>query len=122
MTEKTLNTIIVLRNDKSTDWADSKVILKEGELGVSYLDNGNVIVKAGNGKDVFTDLPQVESVLESDMLLTYSFGKHTVDAGSSLNAGGTGMTMSQWIADALKQTIEPMNRALGYLFKNICRE
>jgi hypothetical protein len=107
MADKTLNTIIVLRNDKSTEWASSGVILREGELGVSYLDNGNVIVKAGNGSDVFADLPQVESVLESDMMLTYSFGKHTVPAGGSKNAGGTGMTMSQWIADALKQTVEP---------------
>jgi hypothetical protein len=107
MAEKTLNTIIVLRNDKSTDWANSEVILKEGELGVSYLDNGNVMVKAGNGKDKFTDLPQVESVLESDMMLTYSFGKHSVPAGGSLNAGGTGMTMSQWLADSLKKTVEP---------------
>ena len=46
--EKTLNTIIVLRNDKSTDWADSDVILREGEVGVSYLENGNVVVKAGD--------------------------------------------------------------------------
>lgn len=107
MAEKKLNTIIVLRNDKSTDWADSKVILKSGEIGVSYLDNGNVMIKAGNDRDVFADLPQVESVLESDMMLTYTFGKHSVPAGGSLNAGGTGMTMSQWIADALKKTVEP---------------
>lgn len=107
MTEKTLNTIIVLRNDKSTDWANSEVVLREGELGVSYLENGNVMVKAGNGADKWADLPQVESVLESDMMLTYSFGKHTVPAGGSLNAGGTNMTMSQWIADALKKTVEP---------------
>ena len=107
MADKTLNTIIVLRNDKSTDWATSEVVLREGELGVSYLENGNVMVKAGNGEDVFADLPQVESVLESDMMLTYSFGKHTVPTGGSLNAGGTNMTMSQWIADALKKTVEP---------------
>jgi hypothetical protein len=107
MAEKTLNTIIVLRNDSSTDWADSDVILKSGELGVSYLDNGNVMVKAGNGVDKWADLAQVESVLESDMMLTYSFGKHTVPTGGSLNAGGTNMTMSQWIADALKKTVEP---------------
>lgn len=105
MTE--LNTIIVLRNDKSTAWADSNVILRSGELGISYLENGNVMVKAGNDKDKWADLPQVESVLESDMMLTYSFGKHSVPTGGSTNAGGTGMTMSQWIADSLKQTIEP---------------
>lgn len=112
MAEKTLNTVIVLRNDKSTDWATSNVILRAGELGVSYIydDNGkiaNVIVKAGNGTDKFAALPQVESVLESDLMLTYSFGKHKVEAGKSLNAGGTGMTMSQWIADSLKETVEP---------------
>ena len=47
MAEKTLNTVIVLRNDKSTDWANSDVILRAGELGVSYLENGNIVVKAG---------------------------------------------------------------------------
>ena len=81
MAEKTLNTIIVLRNDSSTDWASSEVILKEGELGVSYLENGNVMVKAGNGVDKWADLAQVESVLESDMILKYSFGKHNVPTG-----------------------------------------
>lgn len=107
MAEKTLNTIIVLRNDSSTDWATSEVVLKSGELGVSYLENGNVMVKAGNGVDKWADLSQVESVLESDMLLTYSFGKHTAPSGSYVNAGGKDMTMSQWIADALKKTVEP---------------
>lgn len=107
MAEKTLNTVIVLRNDKSTDWADSTVILREGELGVAYLDNGNVMVKAGNGEDKWSDLKQVESVLENNMLLTYSFGKHTVPTGSYVDAGGKDMTFSQWFADALKKTVEP---------------
>ena len=107
MTEKTLNTVIVLRNDSSTDWANSEVILRSGEVGVSYLDNGNVMVKVGNDKDKWSDLPQVESVLENDMLLTYSFGKHTVPSGSYLNAGGKDMTFSQWFADSLKKTVEP---------------
>ncbi len=114
MAEKTLNTVIVLRNDKSTEWANSTVILRAGELGVSYLDNGNIVVKAGTydgvndeTKKTWAELPQVESVLESDMMLTYSFGKHTVPTGGSKNAGGTGMTMSQWIADALKNTVAP---------------
>jgi hypothetical protein len=65
------------------------------------------MVKAGNGVDKWVDLPQVESVLESDMLLTYSFGKHTAPTGGFINAGGTGMTMSQWIAESLKKTVEP---------------
>jgi hypothetical protein len=65
------------------------------------------MVKAGNGTDKWADLAQVESVLESDMLLTYSFGKHTAPAGGFVNAGGKNMTMSQWLADSLKKTVEP---------------
>lgn len=106
MAEKTLNTIIVLRNDKSTDWATSEVILKEGELGVSYLDNGNVIVKAGNGTDKWPDLKQLEGVFEKDLILTYNFGRHTTSNGF-VNAGGNGMTTSEWLIDALSVTEEP---------------
>ena len=106
MAEKTLNTIIVLRNDKSTDWANSDVILKEGELGVSYLDNGNVIVKAGNGSDKWPDLKQLEGVFEKDVMLTYNFGRHATSNGF-VNAGGTGMTTSEWLIDALSVTEEP---------------
>ena len=105
--EKVLNTIIVLRNDSSTNWADSDVILQEGETGIAYLDNGNVMVKVGNGEDKWADLPQVESVLENDVMLTYSVGKHTVASGSFKNAGGKNMTFSQWFLDAHKETVEP---------------
>ena len=106
MAEKTLNTIIVLRNDKSTDWADSDVILKEGELGVSYLDNGNVMVKAGDGVNKFKDLKQVESVLENDITLTYNFGRHITQNGY-VDAGGKDMTMTQWMIDALSEIKNP---------------
>lgn len=105
--EKTLNTIIVLRNDSSTNWANSDVVMLEGETGISKLDNGNVIVKVGDGVNKWADLPQVESVLEKDVLLTYSFGKYSVPSGSYVNAGGKDMTFSQWFAEALKETVEP---------------
>ena len=107
MTDKnSLNTIIVLRNDKSTAWADSEVILKEGELGVCYLDNGNVMVKAGDGENKFSDLKQVESVLEEDITLTYNFGRHTTKNGY-VDAGGKDMTMTQWLIDALSEIKNP---------------
>ena len=106
MAEKQLNTIIVLRNDSSTDWANSDVILKPGELGVSYLDNGNVMVKAGNGVDKFADLPQVESVLTDNITLTYNFGRHKTSNGS-VDAGGKDMTMTQWVIDALSEVLNP---------------
>ena len=110
--EKTLNTIIVLRNDKSTDWATSSVILKPGELGVSYIYEAdgvtvkNVVVKAGDGEHAWADLKQIEGVFENDVILTYDFGRHTTSNGF-VNAGGTGMTTSEWLIDALSVTEDP---------------
>ena len=110
--EKQLDTIIVLRNDHGEDVpkfgaADSNVTLRAGEVGVHYLDNGNVMVKMGDGSTAWADLPQIESVLENDVMLTYSFGKHTVPTGGSKNAGGKNMTFSEWFQDALKVTTNP---------------
>ena len=109
MAEKTLNTIIVLRNDKSTDWASSDVILREGEVGVSYLDNGNVVVKAGNGKDKWASLKQVEGVFEEAVTLTKNFGYYDgVPSGGKKTFENTaGMTVSEFILSAYQQTIEP---------------
>lgn len=109
MAEKTLNTIIVLRNDKSTDWADSDVILREGELGVSYLDNGNIVVKAGDGLNKFADLKQVEGVFEQPVTLTQNFGYYNdvPTGGYKTYADTVGMTTSEFLLSALKKTVEP---------------
>ena len=114
MAEKTLNTIIVLRNDKSTDWANSEVILKEGEVGVSYLDNGNIVVKAGDGVNKWPQLKQVEGVFEEAVTLTKDFGYFTVPTGGSKKFDGTnstintkGMTTSEFLMAAFKKTIKP---------------
>lgn len=109
MTEKTLNTIIVLRNDKSTAWADSDVVLRDGELGVSYLDNGNVVVKAGDGEHKFAELKQVEGVFEQPVTLTQNFGYYNdVPSGGYKTYEGTaGMTTSEFLLSALKKTVEP---------------
>lgn len=109
MAEKTLNTIIVLRNDKSTDWANSDVILKEGEVGVSYLDNGNVVVKAGDGVNKWPDLKQVEGVFEQPVTLTQNFGYYNdVPTGGYKTYETTaGMTTSEFLLSALKKTVEP---------------
>lgn len=109
MAEKTLNTIIVLRNDKSTDWADSEVILREGELGVSYLDNGNIVVKAGDGVNKFADLRQVEGVFEQPVTLTQNFGYYNdvPTGGYKTYTNTVGMTTSEFLLSALKKTVEP---------------
>lgn len=118
MATNQINTIIVLRNDSTTDWAASDYILLSGEVGVGYMtrtienDDGSAtekqvpIIKVGDGVNKWTDLPQAEGVFENDVILTYNFGRHTTSNGF-VNAGGTGMTTSEWIIDALSVTQNP---------------
>lgn len=104
---QTINTILIVRNDSTTAWAASSYKLQKGELGIGYLDNGNVIVKSGvDGNTAWANCPQVEGVLEKDLILTYNFGRHTTSNGF-VNAGGNGMTVSEWIEDALSVTEDP---------------
>lgn len=101
------NVVLLIKNGSSQGWTNTSYRLAKGELGICYLDNGNVIVKAGvDGSTAWKDLPQVEGVLEKDLILTYNFGRHTTQNGF-VNAGGTGMTTAQWIEDALSVTEDP---------------
>lgn len=102
---KQIDTIIVLRNDKTTVWAESTKILERGELGVGYTDDGKVIVKAGNGTSTWKDLPQVEGVFENNLTLTYAFGKYAPDATGSFELKTAGKTMSEVMLDAFAQEV-----------------
>ena len=59
MTE--LKTIITLRQGTTAQWADSEVVLKTGEMGLEYLLDGNVKIKAGDGEHLWNDLPYIGS-------------------------------------------------------------
>lgn len=101
------NIVLIIKNGSSQGWTNTTYRLAKGELGICYLDNGNVIVKAGvDGNTAWKDLPQVEGVLEKDLILTYNFGRHTT-ANGFVNAGGMGMTTLQWLEDALSVTEDP---------------
>lgn len=53
-----LNTRIVLRNDSSTNWLDSKdQVLLKGEVGLEFLDTGKVKMKIGDGTTTWENLP-----------------------------------------------------------------
>ena len=119
MAEKTLNTVIVLRNGSKEAWeAEGSYKLKPGEVGVGYMTvtkgEGDAavtktvpIVKIGSdGETAWKDLPQAEGVFEEDQILTYNFGRHTTKNGF-VNAGGKGMTTSEWLLDALSVTKDP---------------
>ena len=102
-----INTILVLRNDSTTAWEnENSYVLLEGELGVGYLTNGNVIVKSGDGETHWKELPQVEGVFENDLTLTYDFGRHKTTNGF-VEVAAKGMTTSQWLLDALSEVQEP---------------
>lgn len=103
-----LDMVLIIRNDKTTVWQNSTYKLEKGELGIGYYDDGKVIVKIGaeTGDKAWKDCKQVEDILEKDLILTYNFGRHTTSNGF-VNAGGTGMTISEWLEDALSVTEEP---------------
>lgn len=113
--EKILETIIVLRNDSTTNWAKSDYELRPGEVGVGYLtralDDGTTkqvpIIKVGDGATKWTDLPQAEGVFEQDQIITESFGRFTTSDSIPINAGGAGMTTSEWLMYCLSETKAP---------------
>ena len=106
MEQQIINTVIVLRNDQTTNWESSSHVLLSGEIGIGYLDNGNVIAKLGDGEHSWKDLPQLEGVFENDITLTFDFGRHTTSNGFVV-APAKGMTTSEWLIDALSVTKEP---------------
>ena len=57
----TLNTIIQLRQGTTAEWNDSTVILKAGEMGLEYLTDGSVKIKAGNGTDLWGALAYIDN-------------------------------------------------------------
>ena len=54
-----INTVIVLRNDKTTAWENSEYVLQEGEVGLEILDDnsGKVKMKIGTGDKKWSQLP-----------------------------------------------------------------
>lgn len=119
MAEKTLNTVIVLRHGSKEAWeAADSYKLRPGEVGVGYMTvttgEGDEavtktvpIIKVGSdGETAWKDLPQAEGVFEEDQILTYNFGRHKTTNGF-VNAGGKGMTTSEWLMHALSETKDP---------------
>jgi hypothetical protein len=108
----TIKRVLIVRNDSSTAWQTSDYVLERGELGIAWLSTSTQekpIVKAGDGVHCWRELPQTEYIFQEDLKISHSFGRHTVENGS-VNAGGAGMTISEWIKDALVTTQAPIIR------------
>lgn len=56
-----INTIITLRQGTTAEWNSSTVTLKQGEMGLEYLTDGSVKIKAGDGEHLWGDLAYIGS-------------------------------------------------------------
>ncbi len=86
MTEKTLNTVLVLRNDETANWEESERVLKKGEIGLEYREDGSVMIKAGNDEDVFADLAYVGSDVKPAQVFQVTLGANDVDDIEAIEA------------------------------------
>ena len=86
-----LNTIITLRQGTTAEWAVSTVRLREGEMGLEYLADGSVKVKAGIvGEDgqgkLWADLPYVGGDLQAAKVFQVELAEGDVDDIAAIEA------------------------------------
>ena len=81
-----LNTIITLRQGTTADWADSKVILKSGEMGLEYLADGTVKIKAGDGEHLWSALNYIGSDVKDANVFQVELGENETDDIAAIEA------------------------------------
>ena len=79
-----IKTIITLRQGTTEEWANSTVRLVEGEMGLEYLADGTVKIKAGilgeNGQGkLWADLPYIGSDVKAAHVFQVELGEGEVD-------------------------------------------
>ena len=82
----TLNTIITLRQGTTAEWADSTVVLKQGEMGLEYLVDGSVKIKAGNGEKLWSALPYIGSDVKDANVFQVELGADDTDDIAAIEA------------------------------------
>lgn len=86
-----LNTIITLRQGTTAEWEVSTVRLREGEMGLEYLADGTVKVKAGilgddgQGK-LWADLPYIGSDVKAANVFQVELAEGEVDDIAAIEA------------------------------------
>lgn len=81
-----LNTIITLRQGTTAEWADSTVILKQGEMGLEYLADGSVKVKAGDGEHLWGVLSYIGSDVKDANVFQVELGADDIDDIAAIEA------------------------------------
>lgn len=102
---QTQNAIIVLRHDSAVRWEQSNVVLHKGELGLAYLDDGNVIVKAGDGVNSWVNLPTVDAAVSAKV---ESISKDLVLANQAIATNTTNIAETLAIASTNKENINKL--------------
>lgn len=82
----TLNTIITLRQGTTAEWADSTVVLKQGEMGLEYLSDGSVKIKAGDGEKLWSALPYIGSDVKDANVFQVELGADDTDDIAAIEA------------------------------------
>ena len=81
-----LNTIITLRQGTTADWASSTVILKSGEMGLEYLADGTVKIKAGDGEHLWSALNYIGSDVKDANVFQVELGANETDDIAAIEA------------------------------------
>ncbi len=81
-----LKTIITLRQGTTAEWADSEVVLKLGEMGLEYLVDGQVKIKAGDGEHLWADLPYVGSDVKAANVFQVELAEGEIDDIAAIEA------------------------------------
>lgn len=82
----TLNTIITLRQGTTAEWASSTVVLKQGEMGLEYLVDGSVKIKAGDGEKLWSALPYIGSDVKDANVFQVELGADETDDIAAIEA------------------------------------
>ena len=81
-----INTIITLRQGTTADWANSTVILKSGEMGLEYLTDGTVKIKAGDGEHYWSGLSYIGSDVKDANVFQVELGANDIDDIAAIEA------------------------------------
>lgn len=81
-----LKTIITLRQGTTAEWADSEVVLKTGEMGLEYLVDGSVKIKAGDDEHLWSELPYVGSDVKAANVFQVELGEGDLDDIAAIEA------------------------------------
>ena len=86
MADQTLNTIITLRQGTTEEWNNSTVTLRQGEMGLEYLTDGTVKIKAGDGEHLWGDLSYIGSDVKDANVFQVTMTEGSVDDIAAIEA------------------------------------